>query len=37
MMNAIAETLMYLVPCGLALLFISKGIAKKMDEKGMWD
>ncbi len=36
-MNAIAETLMYIVPSGLALLFISKGIAKKMDEKGMWN
>ncbi len=36
-MNSLAVTLMTLIPCGLALLFISKGIAKKMDEKGMWN
>ena len=36
-MSPILVTLMIWVPCGFALLFASKGIAKKMDEKGMWD
>lgn len=36
-MNPIFETLILVVPIAFVILFFSKGIAKKMDEKGMWD
>ncbi|WKV24050.1 hypothetical protein PSYJYH_000015 [Bacillus phage PSYJ-YH] len=36
-MSAIGWTLLKVIPIGFALLFASKGIAKKMDEKGMWN
>lgn len=35
-MNPLFETLIDVVPIAFLILFISKGIAKKMDEKGMW-
>lgn len=36
-MSALGWTLLLWVPLGFAILFASKGIAKKMEEKGMWD
>lgn len=36
-MTTLGWTLLKLIPIGFAILFISKGIAKKMDEKGMWN